>query len=59
MFIEYDARMQGAALNVLVSEALQSDAKAGVTKVNYYGPNYPITKDNLKPDSCWTLDTLR
>ncbi len=58
LFIEYDARAQGAALNVLVAEALQSNAKAGSNPINYFGPNFLVTKDNLKADSCWTLDSL-
>lgn len=59
MYIEYDARMQGAALNVQVAELLQSKAKAGSNPVVYYGPNFLVTKDNLSTDSCWKLDTLR
>lgn len=59
MFIEYDARMQGAALNVQVSQLLQSKDKAGANPVVYYGPNYLVTKDTLASDSCWKLDTMR
>src|SRR6266481_2782691 len=59
LFIEYDARMQGAALNVQVAELLQSKAKAGANPVVYYGPNYLLTKANLAPDSCWNLASMR
>lgn len=59
LYIEYDARMQGAALNVLVSEMLQSDEKAGANKVVYYTPNYELTKDKLSPGSCWSYDSLK
>jgi ribose transport system substrate-binding protein len=59
LFIEYDARMQGAALNVQVAELLQSKANAGANPVVYYGPNYLVTKANLTPESCWTAESMR
>ncbi|MDV4169193.1 sugar ABC transporter substrate-binding protein [Rhodovulum sp. FJ3] len=58
MYIGYDARMQGAALNVQVSRLLQSDKPAGDDSVVYYTPNYRLTADNLNPGSCWTYESL-
>ena len=57
MYIGYDARMQGAALNVHVAHLLQSDQpKPATDPVVYYTPNYRMTADNLiGPGSCWTL----
>ncbi|MCA0043354.1 sugar ABC transporter substrate-binding protein [Celeribacter litoreus] len=56
MFIEYDARMQGQALNTLVATLLQSDREAGAEKLVYYGPNYIVTPETLNPASCFVVD---
>ena len=58
MYISYDARMQGAALNVQVAELLQSDKPAGDNPVAYFTPNYRLTRDNLNPGSCWSYESL-
>ncbi len=58
MYIGYDARAQGAALNVQVSHLLQSDKAAGDNPVVYYTPNFRMTADNLHPGSCWTFESL-
>lgn len=58
MYIGYDARMQGAALNVQVSHLLQSDKPAGDNPVVYYTPNYRLTAETLHPGSCWTFESL-
>ncbi|AJE49125.1 sugar ABC transporter substrate-binding protein [Celeribacter indicus] len=55
MFIEYDARMQGQALNTLVSAFLQDDAPAGEKKLVYYSPNFVVTPETLTPSSCFTV----
>ena len=59
MYIAYDARMQGAALNVQVAELLQSDAEAGTNPVVYYTPNFRLTQANLRPDSCWSIEAMQ
>ena len=59
MYIGYDARMQGAALNVQVAHLLQSDKPAGDNPVVYYTPNYRLTKDNLTPGSCWSVEAMQ
>ena len=58
MYIAFDARMQGAALNVQVSQLLQSDQPAGADPVVYYTPNYKLTRDKLEPGSCWSFESL-
>lgn len=58
MYIGYDARAQGAALNVQVSHLLQSDKPAGDNPVVYYTPNFRMNADNLHPGSCWTFESL-
>lgn len=58
MYIGYDARAQGAALNVQVSQLLQSDGEAGSNPYVYYTPNYRLTAANLNPGSCWTYESL-
>lgn len=59
MYIGYDARMQGAALNVQVAELLQSDRPAGDNPVVYYTPNYRLTADNLTASSCWSIEAMQ
>ncbi len=58
MYISYDARKQGAALNVQVAQLLQSKTPAGQDPVVYYTPNTRLTKDTLSPSSCWSFEDL-
>jgi len=58
MLIAYDVRAQGVAMNTLVASALQSKQPVGADPVVYYTPNRLVTKDNMRPASCWGTDDL-
>ena len=55
--IDYNAMQQGHDLNNEIKSLLQEKPKPGVTKVILYSPLRVLTKDNVKPGSCWTLPT--
>lgn len=59
MYISFDARVQGTALNVLVAELLQSDKPAGDNPVVYYTPNERLSKDTVGPSSCWSIEAMQ
>lgn len=58
-YVSYDVPGQSRDLNALISAALQDKAKAGATKTMLYTPLVVYTKDNVKNQFCWTLDTIR
>jgi ABC-type sugar transport system substrate-binding protein len=58
LLISYDTRIQGTSLAVQVAEELQSQLPAGSQHLAFYTPNTLITKDNIRPDSCWTMKDL-
>jgi ribose transport system substrate-binding protein len=53
-FISYDAMSQGDSIVDMIKVLLQSKPKAGTTKVDIYSPMTIITKENVKPNSCWS-----
>jgi len=58
LLIAYDTRIQSASLAVQVAEALQSKTPAGADHVTFYTPNKLITKENMRPASCWSMEDL-
>jgi len=56
--VAYDVRVQGAALNAMVVALLQRKEPVADNPMNYYPPLRVITKENMHPGSCWTLETL-
>ena len=56
--IAYDARAQGVALNTVVATSVESKQPAGANPFVYYSPNRVITKDNMRPGSCWSSEDL-
>lgn len=59
MTVSYDVPLQGDALNQAIVELLLSPAKAAEIKTTYYTPLTLLTKDNLTPRTCWSLDELK
>jgi ABC-type sugar transport system substrate-binding protein len=57
-YVSYDVPGQARDLNALISAALQDKNKVGTTKSILYTPLVEYTKDNIKNQSCWTLDTI-
>jgi ribose transport system substrate-binding protein len=59
MIVSYDVPLQGVSMNQQIVETLLSPAAAGETKTTYYTPLTLLTKDNITPRNCWTLDQLK
>lgn len=57
--VSYDVPLQGDAINQQIAQTLLSPAKAGESNVVYYTPLTLLTKDNIGPHVCWTLDQLK
>ena len=58
-YVSYDVPGQARDLNGLISTALQDKNPVGSTKTILYTPLVVYTKDNVKDQFCWTLDTIR
>jgi len=57
-YVSYDVPGQARDLNDLILAALQDKNEVGSTKTILYTPLVVYNKDNLKNQSCWTLDTI-
>jgi ribose transport system substrate-binding protein len=55
--ISYNAMAQGRDLNTLIKALFETKPKPGTMKVIDYSPLTVLTKDSVKPDSCWALPT--
>jgi ribose transport system substrate-binding protein len=55
--ISYNAMGQGRDMNTLIKALLEMKPKPGTVKIIDYSPLTVLTKDTLKPDSCWALPT--
>lgn len=58
MLVSFDVRQGGTAINTLISSMLQSDQPAGAANTTVYTLNSLITKDNMTPNSCWSMNDL-
>lgn len=58
-YVSYDVPGQARDLTDLISSALQDKDKVGATKTVLYTPLISYTRDNVKNQSCWTLDMIR
>jgi len=58
-YVSYDVPGQSRDLNDLILAALQDKNEVGTTKTILYTPLVVYDKDNLKNQSCWTLDTIQ
>lgn len=56
--VVYDARLQGAALNVMVAQQLQAEGDAGSNPYAFFTPNAIVTRENMTPGTCWTFESL-
>jgi len=54
-FISYNAMAQGRDLNTMIKALLEMKPKPGSMKIIDYSPLTVLTKETLKPDSCWAL----
>ena len=58
-YFSYDVPGQARDLNAAVKVLLQTKPKPGSAPFALYTPLKRITKENLNPSSCWTLDELK
>jgi ribose transport system substrate-binding protein len=59
LYISYNVPLQGDILNAEIARLLMSDSPAGKVKTLYFNPLTQITKENVNPRNCWTLDDLK
>lgn len=57
-YVSYDVPGQGRDLNSLIVAAMQDKNPVGSTKSILYTPLRVYTKDSMKTQTCWTLDTI-
>lgn len=57
-YVSYDVPGQGRDLNSLIVASMEDKNPVGSTKTILYTPLREYTKDSLKDQSCWTLDTI-
>lgn len=58
-YVSYDVPGQARDLNAAVKILLQSPGEPGSAPFALYTPLKIITKENLNPTSCWTLEQLK
>lgn len=58
-YVSYDVPGQARDLNAAVKILLQTDLEPGSAPFALYTPLKILTKDNLTPSSCWTLDEMK
>jgi hypothetical protein len=57
--VKWDVRGQARDLNDTIKMLLQTKPKPGSAPFALYTPLEVLTKDNLRPNSCWTLDEIK
>jgi ribose transport system substrate-binding protein len=58
-YVKWDVRGEGRDLNSAIKILLQSKAKSGSAPFALYTPQEMITKENLRPNTCWTLAEIK
>jgi ribose transport system substrate-binding protein len=58
LLISYNVPLQGDILNAEIARLLRTETAAGEVKSVFFNPLTMITKDNVNPRNCWTLDEL-
>jgi ABC-type sugar transport system substrate-binding protein len=58
-YVKWDVRGQARDLNDTIKILLQTKPKPGSNPFSLYTPLEILTKDNLRPNSCWTLDEIK
>lgn len=57
-YVKVDTRLQSSELVDVIKYLLQAKPTPGSMPVGYYTPNVTLTKANLTPRSCWTVDEI-
>ena len=58
-YVKWDVRGQARDLNDTIKLLLQTKPKPGSSPFALYTPLEVLTKDNLRQNSCWTLDEIK
>jgi ribose transport system substrate-binding protein len=58
-YVKWDVRGEGRDLNSAIKILLQTKPKPGSNPFALYTPQELITKDNLRPNTCWTLSEIK
>lgn len=58
-YMSYDVRGQARDINTVIKVLLQSDLPADMKTFSLPTPLTVLTKDNLTPSSCWTMDDFK
>jgi ribose transport system substrate-binding protein len=58
-YVKWDVRGMARDLNDTIKILLQTKPKPGSGPFALYTPLVILTKDNLRPNSCWTLDDIK
>jgi ABC-type sugar transport system substrate-binding protein len=58
-YVKWDVRGQARDLNNVIKILLQTKPKPGSSPFALYTPLEILNKDNLHPNSCWTLDEIK
>jgi ABC-type sugar transport system substrate-binding protein len=58
-YVRWDLRGSSRDLNDAIKILLQTKPKPGSAPFALYTPQDVITKDNLRPNSCWTLSDIK
>jgi ribose transport system substrate-binding protein len=58
-YVKWDVRAQAHDLNDTIRILLQTKPKPGSTPFALYTPLEVLTKDNLRSNSCWTVDEIK
>jgi ribose transport system substrate-binding protein len=56
---DYNAWQQGRDLNGMIKALFQTKPAPGTMKVINYSPLTVLTKDTVRPDSCWSLSAAK
>lgn len=57
--VSYDVPAQARDIANIIQSLFQNKPKPGATKTTLFSPLTFITKENMKPGACWTLETKK
>jgi ribose transport system substrate-binding protein len=58
-YVKWDVRGQGRDINDAIKILLQTKPKPGSAPFALYTPQEVVTKENLRPTTCWTLNDIK
>jgi phage-related protein len=58
-YFSYDVRGQAQDINTVIRSLLQTNPAPDAFKFTLPTRGVMLTKDNIKPGSCWTMDSFK